>query len=100
MSVRAVTGGKEPELSPAALRTLAELMAPTIAEAVAASIQQPVWLTPAEAAAVLSVPTGTLAQWRYRGEGPIYSKVGSVIRYRRNALDAWLTAAEVQPRSA
>ncbi len=98
--MRAVTDGEEPELSPAALRTVAELMAPAIAEAVAASIQQPVWLTPAEAAAVLSVPTGTLAQWRYRGEGPIYSKIGSVIRYRRGALDDWLTDAEVQPRSA
>ncbi len=98
--MRAVTDGEGPVLSPAALRTLAELMAPTIAEAVATTLAQPIWLTPAEAAAVLSVPTATLAQWRYRGEGPVYSKVGSIVRYRRDALDAWLTAAEVQPRSA
>ncbi len=98
--MRAVTDGDEPVLSPAALRALAELMAPAIAQTVAAAVALPVWLTPAEAAAVLSVPTATLAQWRYRGEGPVYSKVGSVVRYRRDALDAWLTAAEVQPRSA
>jgi len=98
--MRAVPADGEPLLSPAALRTLADLITPAIAEAVAAAVAQPVWLTPAEAAAVLSVPTATLAQWRYRGEGPAYSKIGSVIRYRRDALDAWLTAAEVQPRSA
>lgn len=98
--MRAVTDGEEPELSPAALRALAELMAPTIAEAVAAAVAQPAWLTPAEAAAVLAVPAATLAQWRYRGQGPAYSKVGSIVRYRRDALDTWLTAAEVQPRSA
>lgn len=99
MAVRAVTEG-EPLLSPSALRTLAELMAPAIAEAVATALAQPIWLTPAEAAAVLSVPTATLAQWRYRGEGPSYSKVGSVVRYRRDSLDSWLTASEVEPRSA
>ncbi|WP_238220766.1 helix-turn-helix domain-containing protein [Tsukamurella pulmonis] len=98
--MRAVTDGEEPSLSPAALRTLAELMAPTIAKAVAAAVAQPAWLTPAEAAEVLSVPAATLAQWRYRGQGPVYSKVGSIVRYRRDALDNWLAAAEVQPHSA
>lgn len=71
-----------------------------LAAAIAAEIQPVVWLTPDEAAAVLNVPAATLAQWRYRGQGPRYSKIGSVVRYSRRDLDAWLAAAAVEPRHA
>lgn len=71
-----------------------------LAEWIAAAIQPVVWLTPADAAEVLAVPVATLAQWRYRGTGPRYSKIGLVVRYARRDLDAWLVAAAVDPRSA
>ena len=71
-----------------------------LAERIAAAIQPVAWLTPDEAAAVLNVPVATLAQWRYRGQGPRYRKVGGVVRYARRDLDAWLAAAAVEPRYA
>ncbi|MGB5113513.1 MAG: helix-turn-helix domain-containing protein [Mycobacterium sp.] len=71
-----------------------------LAAAIAAAIQPTVWLTPDEAAEVLTVPAATLAQWRYRGHGPRYSKIGAVVRYSRRDLDSWLAAAAVEPRYA
>lgn len=72
-----------------------------LADAIAVKLLQPVmWLTPERAAEVLGVPAATLAQWRYRGQGPRYSKVGAVVRYARADLDAWLAAAAVEPHSA
>lgn len=37
------------------------------------------------------IPESTLAQWRWRGEGPVYVKLGGHVRYRRSDIDAWLT---------
>lgn len=79
-------------LSPAQLDALCER--------IAAAIQHTVWLTPDEAAEVLSVPPATLGQWRYRGMGPRYSKIGTIVRYSRRDLDDWLAAAAVEPRYA
>lgn len=50
------------------------------------------WLTPADAAAYLSVSTGTLANWRSAGNGPRYKAVGRLVRYHRDDLDAFLFA--------
>lgn len=97
MSSRRVPQIGEPlQLSDRQLRALAEL----VADRVAAALATPTWLTPAEAAEVLSVPAATLAQWRFRGNGPRYSKVGALVRYDRAALDEWLVAGVVLPRSA
>lgn len=71
-----------------------------LATRIAAAIQPTVWLTPDDAATILSVPTATLSQWRYRGRGPRYSRVGGIVRYSRRDLDDWLAAAVVDPRSA
>lgn len=71
-----------------------------LAAAIAAAMQPVTWLTPDEAAAVLNVPVATLAQWRYRGQGPRYSKIGTVVRYSRRDLDGWLASAAVDPRCA
>ncbi|MBN7314511.1 MULTISPECIES: helix-turn-helix domain-containing protein [Mycobacteroides] len=43
-----------------------------------------------ELAEHLGVPVRTLAEWRYRGNGPRFAKVGRHIRYRREDVDAWL----------
>lgn len=48
-------------------------------------------LTPEQASEYLSIPIGTLANWRYRGEGPRYVKAGRLIRYRAVDLDSWLS---------
>jgi hypothetical protein len=34
----------------------------------------------------------TLAKYRQQGEGPVFVKLGSKVRYRRSALDAFLNA--------
>lgn len=46
--------------------------------------------TPSEVAAFLVVPEKTLAQWRYIGTGPHWSKVGKHVRYRWSDVEAWL----------
>jgi excisionase family DNA binding protein len=47
-------------------------------------------LSPAELAAYLGVPLGTIYGWRYRGEGPEGLSVGRHVRYRRTDVEAWL----------
>lgn len=49
------------------------------------------------AAAHIGRPVRTLQQWRYRGEGPPYIKVGGRVRYSLRDLDAWLLAHRVDP---
>ena len=34
----------------------------------------------------------TLQQWRVKGEGPPYLKIGPSVRYNPEAVDAWLNA--------
>ena len=45
---------------------------------------------PPAVAEVLGVPEHTLAQWRSRGKGPDYIKVGRHVRYRWSAVNMWL----------
>jgi len=51
-------------------------------------------LIEAEAAAFLRVRPQTLANWRSRGEGPTFSKVGNRVLYTREALVAFVKANE------
>jgi predicted DNA-binding transcriptional regulator AlpA len=44
---------------------------------------------PDEFAAELGIPVKTLAEWRSRGLGPAYIKVGRHVRYRREAIAEW-----------
>jgi len=56
------------------------------------------FLTPAQVAAEYGVPVGTLADWRLKGTGPAYVRLGPQrVRYTREALDAWVTANTVTP---
>lgn len=52
---------------------------------------------PREVAAYLRVPPHTLAQWRSRGKGPKYTKVGRHVRYSWRAVDAYLAEQERGP---
>ena len=47
--------------------------------------------TPEDLAEFLhDIPIKTLAQWRYRGVGPKYRKVGRHVRYDWADIHAWL----------
>ncbi len=54
----------------------------------------PEYLTPAQLAELFQVPESTLQEWRYRGTGPKYAKVGKHVRYRRTEVDRWLAQQE------
>jgi excisionase family DNA binding protein len=51
-------------------------------------------LTPEEVAEILKVHPGTLENWRVRGEGPPFVKLGnkrrSAVRYRRQDVENWI----------
>jgi hypothetical protein len=56
------------------------------------------YLKASEVAAQLRVSTGTLANWRYMGIGPRYTKLSSAanapVRYRQCDVDAYLSQQE------
>jgi predicted DNA-binding transcriptional regulator AlpA len=51
-------------------------------------------LTPEQVAEMLQVHPGTLENWRVRGEGPPFVKLGnkrrSPVRYRRQDVEDWI----------
>ncbi|GMU79957.1 MAG: hypothetical protein AMXMBFR46_27460 [Acidimicrobiia bacterium] len=47
-------------------------------------------LTPGQVGDYLGVPLGTLANWRYQGQGPAYVRVGRHVRYRAQDVTAWI----------
>lgn len=57
-------------------------------------------VTPEQLAAELGITEKTLSQWRYRGTGPAYIKLGgnhrsAPVRYRRADVNRWLDAQPV-----
>ncbi|SEC95136.1 DNA binding domain-containing protein, excisionase family [Amycolatopsis tolypomycina] len=46
--------------------------------------------TPSQLAEYLGIPEATLSQWRARGKGPKWTRVGRHVRYRWSEVDAWL----------
>lgn len=52
-------------------------------------------LSPKNAAAYIYSTEGTLAQWRHRGEGPPFGRIGRKVYYRVEALDAYLRDHEI-----
>ncbi|WP_062383357.1 helix-turn-helix transcriptional regulator [Demequina iriomotensis] len=51
-------------------------------------------ITPETLSAKLGVKITTLAEWRVKGKGPAYIRVGRSPRYRPESIDAWLLAQE------
>jgi excisionase family DNA binding protein len=43
-----------------------------------------------DVAEMLGIPVHTLYRWRYKGDGPVGYRVGRHVRYRREAVEAWL----------
>jgi hypothetical protein len=56
--------------------------------------------TPDEVAAFLRKPAKTLAEWRSRGLGPAYFKVGRDVRYSWAVVHDWLADQATGARSA
>jgi predicted DNA-binding transcriptional regulator AlpA len=52
-------------------------------------------LTEIEAAPLIGVAVGTLQNWRVRGEGPKFIRVGRLVRYDPADLEAWKAARRV-----
>ncbi len=46
------------------------------------------------------IPEQTLANWRSRGKGPKFHKVGKHIRYRLSEVAAWLDEQQAQQAEA
>lgn len=57
------------------------------------------WFDEPGAAEYLGTKANTLKGWRQVGSGPRFHKLGRRIRYRRSALDEFLTDTEVDPRN-
>jgi excisionase family DNA binding protein len=54
-------------------------------------------LTPGQAAEVLSVPRGTLAQWRSQRRGPAFVKLeGRLVRYRSTDLEKYISGRIIE----
>lgn len=51
-------------------------------------------MSPRRAAEYLDTTEGTLSQWRHRGEGPPFVRMGRKVVYRVETLDAWLLSLE------
>jgi predicted DNA-binding transcriptional regulator AlpA len=47
-------------------------------------------LTEIQISEQLQVSLACLRRWRLRGEGPQYIKVGPLVRYRPEDIDAWI----------
>ena len=64
------------------------LIEPISASVLASLITAPVL------ASLLESTERTLSEWRIRGTGPAYIRVGRSVRYRPEAVDAWLLSQE------
>jgi len=52
-----------------------------------------------QAADFLGISTRTLEAWRLYGRGPVYRKIGRLVRYASSDLDVWLQANRHQSTS-
>lgn len=53
----------------------------------------PEWQSPETAARYLDTSVNTLTDWRVKGKGPTFKRIGQrMVRYRKADLDEWLEA--------
>jgi excisionase family DNA binding protein len=57
------------------------------------------YYTAEEAAEYLRSSQSTLAKLRLYGGGPVFTRIGRVIRYRRSDLDRWMSEKLVRSTS-
>jgi len=53
-------------------------------------------LSPPDLSEEIDIPEATLAQWRSRGTGPEYMRIGRHVRYRRSAVDQWYSRQTIR----
>jgi predicted DNA-binding transcriptional regulator AlpA len=46
--------------------------------------------SPVELAEALNIKAATLAEWRAKGLGPAFHKIGRSVRYAQHDIEAWL----------
>ena len=56
-------------------------------------------LTEVECAERLGVSKGLLRKWRGANAGPAYCRLGRLIRYPADAVDAFIAETRIDPRS-
>lgn len=66
-----------------------------------ANATEPIFLTPEEVSARYrgEISVKTLSNWRNKGEGPLFSKIGGKIFYQLDKLVAWEANRTVQSTS-
>lgn len=52
-------------------------------------------LTPAQVAERLGIPVATLKAWRYKGIGPVFSRMGKHVRYDEADVEAYISETRV-----
>jgi excisionase family DNA binding protein len=55
------------------------------------SFEFPTWFSEKEAAAYLSVSLSSIRRWRRKHTGPDVCRFGGLVRYTKDALDAFIT---------
>ena len=55
------------------------------------SRNQHILLTEGELANYLNVSVAAVRKWRGQGRGPAFCKLGSLVRYKREDVDQWLS---------
>jgi predicted DNA-binding transcriptional regulator AlpA len=48
------------------------------------------WLTPEDLGRMWQVSVGTIANWRTNKKGPEFVRIGGLVRYSPEAVNAWL----------
>lgn len=56
---------------------------------------QPALMNDVDLAQHLGISVAALRKWRTLGRGPRYLKIGNLVRYRREDIDAFLNACPV-----
>ena len=54
------------------------------------------WLTPDDLARMWQVSAGTIANWRTSKKGPDFVRIGGLVRYSPEAVQAWLAKQPTQ----
>lgn len=49
-----------------------------------------------ELSVYLGIATSTILEYRMAGRGPVYIKLGHLVRYKKSDVDAWLEAQKLR----
>lgn len=59
-----------------------------------ATVDRPLAISPETLGKLIEIAPQTLSDWRKSGEGPAWFKLGRLVRYRVDAVEAWLRERE------